>query len=209
MAQMADWVECRRPRWITKLGKGKMGWRFRRSFRIVPGIRLNMGKTGFTSISVGGRGAALNLGKRGSTSTVSLQGTGLSYRHRHLQPPILPPVHAPGRTLAIRTGVFAVAVMGGYLALRSPTPSAPPSLAVPAGSSGPIPSAVASPVVIPTRRVSTLQANVRGLPSMSGPVVGTLMQGQVVQALQIENGWTRVALPDGEPVGWMHNSVLK
>ena len=94
-----------------------MGWRFRRSLRIVPGIRLNMGKAGFTSISLGGRGATLNLGKRGTTTTVSLPGTGVSYRHQHknlplVRPPILPARPAPGRTIAIRTGLFAVLLIG-------------------------------------------------------------------------------------------------
>jgi Protein of unknown function (DUF4236)/Bacterial SH3 domain len=191
-----------------------MGWRFRRSFRIVPGIRLNMGSAGFTSISLGGHGATLNLGKRGATSTVSLPGTGLSYRHQHknpplVQPPVLPARPAPGRTIAVRAGLFAVLVIGGYLALRSPTPTEPSTSAVPVAVNGPIPLAVASPVVILTRKVTTLQATVRGSPSMSGSVVRPLMQNQVVQVLQIENGWTRVALPDGEPIGWMHNSVLK
>jgi SH3-like domain-containing protein len=50
---------------------------------------------------------------------------------------------------------------------------------------------------------------VRSAPSMAGPMVRTFIRGQVVQALQTENGWTRVAEQDGEPIGWMHNSVLK
>ena len=56
-----------------------MGYfRFRRSVRLIPGIRVNFSKTG-TSLSVGGRGATLNLGKRGVRTTVGLPGTGLSY----------------------------------------------------------------------------------------------------------------------------------
>ena len=54
-----------------------------------------------------------------------------------------------------------------------------------------------------------MQANVRAAPSMSGPVLRTLLKGQVVQVLQTENGWTQVAEQDGEAIGWMHNSVLK
>ncbi|MGE0705496.1 MAG: DUF4236 domain-containing protein [Vicinamibacterales bacterium] len=56
-----------------------MGWRFRRSFKVAPGIRLNVGKTGVTSVSVGGRGARVTFGKRGVRQTVSLPGTGLSF----------------------------------------------------------------------------------------------------------------------------------
>lgn len=195
-----------------------MGWRFRRSFRIAPGLRLNMGKSGFTSISVGGRGATLNVGKRGTTSTFSLPGTGLSYQHRHktpssAQPPTVPAGPVSGRTVAVRACAFAVVIVGGYLALRSLTPETssptvpmPTSPTVPAASE-PIPST--NPVVSHARQVSTIRANVRASPSISGSVVRTFMLGQAVQVLQIENGWTRVALPDGVQIGWMHISVLK
>lgn len=38
-----------------------MGWRFRKSIKILPGIKINIGKDGFSSVSVGTRGA--HLGK--------------------------------------------------------------------------------------------------------------------------------------------------
>src|ERR1700733_3107582 len=52
--------------------------RFRRSLKIAPGIRMNVGKTG-VSWSFGHRGAHVTLGKRGVRTTVGLPGTGLSY----------------------------------------------------------------------------------------------------------------------------------
>ena len=55
-----------------------MGFRFRRSVRLIPGIRVNFSTTG-TSLSVGRRGATVNLGKRGIRGTVGLPGTGISY----------------------------------------------------------------------------------------------------------------------------------
>ena len=55
-----------------------MGFRFRRSVRIAPGVRLNFGKRG-TSLSLGGRGARVTYGPRGTTTTFGLPGTGLSY----------------------------------------------------------------------------------------------------------------------------------
>src|SRR5262245_49903493 len=56
-----------------------MGFRFRRSLKIAPGFRLNIGKRGFTSVSVGGRGFRSTFGKRGVRHTVGLPGTGLSF----------------------------------------------------------------------------------------------------------------------------------
>lgn len=52
---------------------------FRKSFKIAPGIRLNVGKKGVSSVSLGGRGAKVNISKKGTRSTVSAPGTGLSF----------------------------------------------------------------------------------------------------------------------------------
>jgi hypothetical protein len=57
-----------------------MGFRFRKSAKILPGIRLNVGKKGINSVSVGGRGATTNIGKHDTHTTYSIPGTGISYR---------------------------------------------------------------------------------------------------------------------------------
>jgi hypothetical protein len=56
-----------------------MGWRFRRSLRILPGVRLNISKRGLSSVSVGRRGLTLNVGRKGTKGTIGLPGTGISY----------------------------------------------------------------------------------------------------------------------------------
>jgi len=58
-----------------------MSWRFRQSFSIIPGLRLNLSKGGL-SMSVGGAPFTMNIGPRGVYGTASLPGTGLSYRQR-------------------------------------------------------------------------------------------------------------------------------
>lgn len=57
-----------------------MGFRFRRSIRIFPGVRINFGKRGM-STSIGVRGAHVTFGKAGTRTTVGLPGSGLSYTH--------------------------------------------------------------------------------------------------------------------------------
>lgn len=57
-----------------------MGWLFRKSFKILPGVRVNFGKRGYSSTSIGPRGLKLNIGKLGTFLTTSIKGTGLSYR---------------------------------------------------------------------------------------------------------------------------------
>jgi hypothetical protein len=58
-----------------------MGWRFRHSFKIIPGVRLNLSKTGL-SCSIGGAPLTLNVGPRGVYGTASLPGTGVSFRQQ-------------------------------------------------------------------------------------------------------------------------------
>jgi hypothetical protein len=55
------------------------GLRFRKSWGIAPGVKLNVSKTG-VSTSLGGHGATVNLGTRSRSLTLGIPGTGLSYR---------------------------------------------------------------------------------------------------------------------------------
>jgi hypothetical protein len=54
-------------------------FRFRRILKIIPGVRVNISKTG-SSLSIGKRGATVNAGKRGVYTTIGIPGSGLSYR---------------------------------------------------------------------------------------------------------------------------------
>ncbi|WP_295543365.1 DUF4236 domain-containing protein [uncultured Thiohalocapsa sp.] len=58
-----------------------MAFRFQRTLRIAPGIRINLSKGG-ASLSLGPRGASVTIGRRGTHANVGLPGTGLSYRRR-------------------------------------------------------------------------------------------------------------------------------
>lgn len=55
-----------------------MALRIRRSIRLGPGIRLNLGRGG-GSVSVGGRGVSANFGRRGVRTTLGIPGTGVSW----------------------------------------------------------------------------------------------------------------------------------
>ena len=53
---------------------------FRKSFKVAPGVHLNLSKRG-TGISIGGRGAHVSFSPTGRvTKTVSIPGTGIYYR---------------------------------------------------------------------------------------------------------------------------------
>lgn len=57
-----------------------MGYlRFRRSVKILPGVRINLNKKS-TSVTFGGKGAKYTVSSTGRrTSTVGIPGTGISY----------------------------------------------------------------------------------------------------------------------------------
>lgn len=62
-----------------------MGFRFRKRIKILPGVYLNLSKSGF-SVSLGAAGATLNLGRHGSENssrlTFNLPGAGIYYEKR-------------------------------------------------------------------------------------------------------------------------------
>lgn len=58
-----------------------MGFRFNRRISIFKGLRLNLSKSG-PSVSLGGRGAWLTFGKKGTRATVGIPGTGMSWSEK-------------------------------------------------------------------------------------------------------------------------------
>ena len=56
-----------------------MGFRFRKSIKILPGVKINLTKNGISSASIGKSGANINIGKKGTRTTVGIPGSGLSY----------------------------------------------------------------------------------------------------------------------------------
>jgi hypothetical protein len=55
-----------------------MGFRFRKSVRIAPGLKVNLGLKG-ASLSIGRKGATVNVGRNGVRGTVGIPGSGISY----------------------------------------------------------------------------------------------------------------------------------
>ena len=95
-----------------------MGFRFRRSIKILPGIRVNFSKSG-VSTSIGTRGAHVTIGHGQVRETVGLPGSGLSYTHveshkphdHTIAPPQAPAVPSASRGWAwIAAFVFVVIV---------------------------------------------------------------------------------------------------
>src|SRR6266498_5339308 len=58
-----------------------MSWRFRKSVKLFPGVRLNFSRSGI-STTIGVRGASVNLGSRGAYLNTGIPGTGLYQRRK-------------------------------------------------------------------------------------------------------------------------------
>ena len=167
-----------------------MGFRFRRSVRLLPGIRLNFSTRG-VSTSVGGRGFTLNFGKRGIRSTVGIPGTGISYSEmltRNGSSDNSPQPAATGSSFGCGTVVFVVlAVMVvTVIAGRPGSDNGPSTAALPQSAA---PAALEEPTAVVTAK--TLKC--RATPTTKGRVVLRLPQGSVVRELEHQHDWVRVS----------------
>lgn len=86
-----------------------MGWRFRKSFKILPGVRINIGKKGLTSTTIGKRGLTTSVGKKGIFQNIGIPGTGLSYRGKI--PEVSRPVLIGGLTVVAAVVISICIIM--------------------------------------------------------------------------------------------------
>mgnify|MGYP000104831854 CR=1 FL=1 len=89
-----------------------MAIRFRRTVRIAPGLKLNIGKKS-ASIRIGGKNAGYTIGTAGRTTSASIPGTGLGItsRKRHGK--------GGGGLMALLGIVASVAIIVAVLAMTA------------------------------------------------------------------------------------------
>ncbi len=93
-----------------------MAIRFRKSFKLTPGLRLNIGKRG-ASLRVGPKGAGYTVGTSGQRVSASVPGTGVGFSSRigkrksdnqNTNPSI-------GSWAAVLVGLFLICMFLGWL----------------------------------------------------------------------------------------------
>jgi hypothetical protein len=87
-----------------------VSWRFRKSFQVIPGVKLNLTARGL-SATVGGSPVSINFGSRGTYANVRLPGTGIWDRVR---------LDAPSKATS----------GGGRLPAPTPTPPIPDAIPI-------------------------------------------------------------------------------
>ena len=185
-----------------------MGFRFQKRISILPGVRINLSKSG-VSTSLGPRGADVNIGKDGVTANAGIPGTGLSYRQK---------LGKGGRTGWL--GVLAVVGGLGFwafqhagkiekaLAPEKPVATIPTEISTKAStddastSSAPIGS-TANMLRYVHRQGSILRVE----PKTSGDILKREVKGATVTLVsEGPDGWSKVT--DGNIMGFMRSSVL-
>ena len=128
-----------------------MGLRFRRSIKLVPGVRLNIGLRR-ASLSIGGKGFTYNLGSNGSRVTVGIPGSGLSYstnlQHQNPATHLANSMPARKRYSATPFVIIAFILALIYIAYQPTSPggkSAPAITSTPAPSRADITGTIAQP----------------------------------------------------------------
>jgi hypothetical protein len=193
------------------------GLRFQKRLRVLPGVRINLSKSG-ASASVGPRGADVNIGPRGVSANAGIPGTGLSYRTKMAKP------HSALIGIIVLIAGLAFAAwqnMDRITTMFAPAqvavqPKAPPqSATVEAGSPTARPAmkstsirAQAAKLLVPGGTIYVRRAGsvLRETEKPSGKALKRLAKGAAVRIVAVDEGWTQVK--EGDTTGWMRTSVL-
>jgi hypothetical protein len=211
-----------------------MSWRFHRVLNIIPGVRLNVSKSG-VSTSLGPRGADVNIGPHGATANAGIPGTGLSYRQKL-------GYHGSGIGVGLFIALLAFAAWRYFGGDTHPTLSpSPPTVQTTSTAdtststdtdddSGGIPSvtreshprgshkrggdanAGADVIAAATPASGTMyvhrnNSNLRGRPATSSPAIKKLAKGDVVTLIAVSDKWSEVQ--DSTTKGWVRSSIIK
>ena len=185
-----------------------MGFRFRRSIKIAPGIRLNVGKRGI-STTLGGRGASINVGSKGVYANTGIPGTGLSYRSKIAGGSGRTASSSAGNTggAQVSSGCAGCGCFGflglGFLLVIGMCSSGAPTSSTSSYDSEPL--ALTSPPAT-TQETFYLHGamNVRSGPGTANPVTRTLEKGtRVVLGPKDASGWAEVFVA-GAAAGYLY-----
>jgi Protein of unknown function (DUF4236)/Tetratricopeptide repeat len=142
-----------------------MGFRFRRSIRLLPGIRWNFGLKS-TSISIGGRGFHYTVGTKGARVGASLPGTGLSWSQAAPTPLQIAGPVPTGRRIWLPLIIFLGAL---FLAYVTSGPSPPGTKTTPSLPRSATQTSSASPRPSPVPQIPAPSATTSSLPTQTTP----------------------------------------
>lgn len=183
-----------------------MGFRFRKSFRIAPGIRLNLNSKS-KSVRFGPRGLGYTISSTGKKRvTASIPGTGLSYSQvinptKKLAGTNLPAPPSNSRSKNNRIWLAAL----GLAALLIGAGIAKNGKSTPAGQITVAPQTAlttsADMVAVEVRFVTASSLNIRSAPGTTGDIVGKVQSGDELAVLEASGSWLKIRSAGGQ--GWV------
>jgi hypothetical protein len=186
-----------------------MGFRFRRTLKILPGLRLNISRSG-VSATAGVRGASVTLGKKGTYANVGLPGSGLSYRSKIGDglDGASDAQHGEERAARAKTSsvlpvlvIAALLIGGGVVAFtvlqKHPEPAAVAPVA-------------AAPIAAPEPQrdsvsITKRSATIRTEPSRKAGKLGVAHQGDAFTVFARKGVWLQIG--HASPEGWITASA--
>jgi hypothetical protein len=171
-----------------------MGFRFQKRLSILPGVRINLSKSG-VSTSLGPRGADVNIGRDGVTTNAGIPGTGLSYRQK-----------LGGAGKGGLLGMLAVVGALGFWAFQHAQKIEKAVGSVTASPSQAVAPAATSPAGPALRYVHRDGSVLRDEPKTSSRTLKKESKGAEVKLVSEGDGWNQVT--DGNITGYMRSSVL-
>ena len=93
-----------------------MSLRYRKSLKLLPGVRVNLSKSGI-STTIGPKGASVNIGKKGTYLNTGVPGTGL-YDRTKISAPQPRPARSSNAGPALYVVLIMVVVIGLVLMLH-------------------------------------------------------------------------------------------
>lgn len=200
-----------------------MAIRFRKSIRIMPGVRVNLSKSGF-STSIGRAPFTINVSRKGVRQTTSLPGTGLSFSSMHgstkhaQRSSDLEARAGSGVGWLMKTITAMVLVIGGVALIsdNGTSPSqekttAPASVQYAPADSSPISQYAAAnddASALPKVAVRGNRAAVRETPSFKGKIIARPERGSKLEVVRSEGKWLLVRHPSFAWDGWIDRSSV-
>lgn len=187
-----------------------MAFRFRKSQRVAPGVRLNFSKSGLSS-SFGPRGAKVTVGPKAVRSIVGIPGSGMSWSQSHRRNGS--PRRGTGQPASKNTGCGCALLAFALLAVLGKCGSGgdeePENLASSAPNdwaSGPTSKPVSAAGSVTRYVGAAMTANCRLSPQTTAPISERLERGTAVDVTDHRGAWSQVRRPDGSC--WISNSLL-
>jgi hypothetical protein len=167
-----------------------MAWRFRRSVRLLPGVRLNFSGSGVTT-TLGPRGAHVTLGGKRTRVSTGIPGTGVSYS-------TLLPSRPPQGQRSSSGGLWLVALIVVIVMARCGNSDhraliTSPATVVPAQATV----QATLPETFSDFSVAAAALNVRDAPD--GRLVGRATRGNTLHVYETKDEWARVSTRDEVP----------